>query len=130
MDRRQAISMTLTKLPLVCNDTLRELEDSLFGERALCRNFVHRYIAMWPGRFERIQVALAAGNNENAMDAALSLRSSSMMVGAVRLGDLTTELIDLLEIGSHADAAKKLTALLMCGNQTTCQLTMSYISVA
>ncbi|MDJ0313994.1 Hpt domain-containing protein [Arthrobacter sp. H35-D1] len=122
--------MTHTKLPLVCNETLHSLEDSLFGERALCRNFVHRYVDMWPGRFERIQAALAAGNNENAMDAALSLRSSSMMVGAARLGDLTTNLIHLLEIGRHAAAAKKLTALLVCGNQTTCQLTMSYINVA
>ncbi|MFQ4150483.1 hypothetical protein AAGW05_17660 [Arthrobacter sp. LAPM80] len=122
--------MTITTLPLVCSETLHELEDSLFGEQILCRNFICRYIDMWPGRFERIHDAVAAKHYEDAMDAVLSLRSSSMMVGAARLGDLTTEIIGLLDGGRPAAAATKLTALRLCGNQTTNQLTQSYVNVA
>lgn len=122
--------MTPTKLPLVCPEALRELEDSLLGERSLCRNFVCRYIDMLPRRVERIHDAVLAGHYEAAMDAALSLRSSSMMVGAARLGDLTTDFIHLLKNECHAAAAKKLTKLRLCGNRTTRQLAVTYLNMA
>ena len=122
--------MSIKNLPLVCAETLQDLEESLFGEQSLCRNFVCRYIDMWPGRFERINDAVVTQHHEDAMDAALSLRSSSMMVGAQRLGDLTTELILLLEGGRHAAAAKKLAPLRSCGNETASQLTQCYVNVA
>lgn len=122
--------MVATKLPLMCSATLRSLEVSLGGERALCRNFVCRYVEMWPGRFERIQDAVASGHTKDALDAVLSLRSSSRMVGAARLGELANDLIRLLECGHHAAAAKKLAVLRVCGNQTACHLTASYVNVA
>jgi len=122
--------MTVTMLPLVCTATLHSLEESLDGEQALCRNFVCRYVDMWPQRFNRIHDAVTTGHQEDAMDAALSLRSSSMMVGAARLGELTSDLIQLIECGHHAAAATKLAALRRCGNQTTCQLTASYVNAA
>ncbi|SEE63901.1 Hpt domain-containing protein [Arthrobacter alpinus] len=122
--------MSVTKLPLVCTATLHSLEESLDGERTLCRNFVCRFIEMWPGRFERIQEAVTAGHDEDAMDSALSLRSSSLMVGAARLGQITSELIRLLECGSHAAAEKKLLALQTCGNQTAGHLTTTYVNAA
>ncbi|WP_181034221.1 Hpt domain-containing protein [Arthrobacter sp. GMC3] len=120
----------MTTLPLVCTATLHSLEESLDGERALCRNFVCRYVEMWPQRFSRIHDAVTTGHQEAAMDAALSLRSSSMMVGAARLGELAGDLIQLLECGRAGAAAKKLPALQLCGNQTTCQLTASYVNAA
>lgn len=122
--------MTVTALPLVCTATLHSLEESLDGETTLCRNFVCRYIDMWPGRFFRIREAVAAGHKEDALDAALSLRSSSMMVGAARLGELTSDLIRVLELDSNTAASKKLAALRRCGNQTAGQLTASYLNVA
>lgn len=122
--------MTCTKLPIVCMETLHSLEASLDGERTFCLSFVCRYVEMWPGRFARIHDAVTAGHESDAMDAALSLRSSSMMVGACRLGKLADELIDLLQCGSHAAAAKKLGALQLCGNTTACQLTDGYINAA
>ncbi|MHA7304950.1 hypothetical protein ACX80E_06860 [Arthrobacter sp. TMN-49] len=122
--------MTVTALPLVCTATLHSLEESLDGEYTLCRNFVCRYVEMWPGRFVRLREAVAAGHHEAALDAALSLRSSSMMVGAARLGELTGDLIRILETGCNAAAATKLAALGRCGNQTACQLTASYVNVA
>ncbi|WP_269938276.1 hypothetical protein [Arthrobacter sp. HY1533] len=122
--------MPVTALPLVCTETLHSLEESLDGEYALCRSFVCRYVDMWPGRFVRLFEAVASGDKDDALDAALSLRSSSMMVGAARLGKLTSDLIRDLESGCNSAANKKLTALRKCGNQTAGQLTASYVNVA
>lgn len=122
--------MSVTALPLVCTETLHSLEESLDGESALCRNFVCRYVEMWPGRFVRLHEAVSAGQKEEAIDAALSLRSSSIMVGAARLGELTSDLIKVLETGCDSMATKKLAALRRCGNQTAGQLTASYVNVA
>lgn len=122
--------MVITRLPLVCAATLHALEDSLEGERTLCRNFVCRYVGMWPGRFDRIHKAITAGHHQDAMDSALSLRSSAMMVGAAQLSERTSNLISALETGCNAVAVKQLTALRKCGNQTAAQLTSSYVNAA
>lgn len=122
--------MAPRQAPLVCTETLHSLEESLFGERELCRNFVFRYIDMWPGRFERIHTALSSGDCEQAMDAILGLRSSSIMVGAAQLGQLSTDLIKLLEKGRLSTASHKISGLRACGIQTTSQLQASYLSAA
>lgn len=115
--------MIAAKVPLVCVETLVSLQESLEGELSLCRSFVSRYVEMWPGRFDRIHAAVTAGNNEAALDSVLSLRSSSLMVGAAQLGELATDLFQLLEYRNHAEALSKLPALQACGDQTACQLT-------
>lgn len=122
--------MIATHLPLVCNATLDLLEESLNGEQALCRNFVCRYVEMWPERFNRIHAAVETGHQADALDAVLSLRSSCMMVGAARLGELTDDLVQLLKRGKHAEAVQKLPALRLCGNQTAGHLSASYVNAA
>ncbi|MFC8302280.1 hypothetical protein ACFUCV_01185 [Specibacter sp. NPDC057265] len=122
--------MSITKVPLVSSETLQVLEESLNGELGLCRNFVSRFIDMWPGRFERIHEAITTAHQEDAMDAALSLRSSSMMVGGARLGAMATDIIALLEYEAYAQAATKLATLQRCGNQTTRQLKACYVNAA
>lgn len=120
--------MDMPKRPLVCTETLRALQESLDGEKDSCRNFVSRYVEMWPGRFERISAAVASGDNDLAMDSALSLRSSSLMVGAARLSALTDELIRLLE-GRHASAARrKLASIQACGNETAGKLSATCVT--
>lgn len=104
--------------PLVCIETLLELEESLGGEWDLTRRFVSRYIEMWPERFDHIHAAIVSGNSANALDSALSLRSSALMVGAAQLGELTNDLIQLLDCHSHPEATRKMASLLSCGNQT------------
>ena len=115
-------------LPLVCLETLRSLEESLDGERDLSRNFVRRFVHMWPDRFARIHDAITNNDHEVAMDAVLSLRSASVMVGATRLGDFTTGIIGLIEAGQTATVAELLTALQLCGDQTMYHLKLSYIN--
>lgn len=115
--------MIIAQQPLIRVKTLLDLQESLDEDRLACRNFVARYVEIWPRRFERIHAAATAGNIEAALDSALSLRSASLMVGAARLGELTTGLIHILEDHSHSAAIKQLPALQSCGNLTMDQLT-------
>lgn len=114
--------MDVPTLPLVSLETLLSLKESLGGEQDLCRNFVSRYVEMWPGRFDRIHAAIAASDSQQAMDSVLSLRSSSIMVGAAQLGALADEIVHLLECSHLAAARGKLARLKACGNETAGRL--------
>lgn len=120
--------MENSQLPLVCLETLQSLEKSLDGERDLSRNFVIRYVDMWPSRLERIQNATTTDDRKEAMDASLSLRSASVMVGVTRLADLALGIIELIEGGPTATLTKLVTALQLCGDQTMHHLKFSYIN--
>lgn len=50
--------------------------------------FVQNYISLLPRRLERLRLGLTTGDLNGSMDAILSLRTSSQMVGAERLADL------------------------------------------
>lgn len=118
--------MTVNALPLVCTETLHSLEESHDGEFALCRNFVCRYVDIFVSLFD----AVSSGDKDDALDAALSLRGSSMMVGAARTGKLTSDFIWDLETGCDSATTNKLAALRTCGSQTAGQLTSGYVNVA
>ncbi|ALE05167.1 hypothetical protein AL755_06210 [Arthrobacter sp. ERGS1:01] len=114
-------------LPLVSLATLRDLEASLDGEATLCRGFVRSYVNMWSPRYERLCGAVAEQNPEAAMDAALSLCSSSYMVGAQRLAGLAEDFITILKSGKASTAVRALQPLGRCGEQTVCELVSQYI---
>jgi HPt (histidine-containing phosphotransfer) domain-containing protein len=82
------------------------------GETAAQR-FLDEYLGLLPERQERILRGLAVGDLVAAMDAVLSLKVTSSMVGAVRLSLYCGHLQDLLEIESvgAADVAADMVAL-------------------
>jgi hypothetical protein len=125
--REDTTTMARQLLPLVSLAALHELEASLDGEATLCRSFVSSYVSMWPPRYERLCGAMAEQDSAAAMDAALSLCTSSYMVGAQRLGHLTDELIAILHSGVPASAMQALPRLRRCGEQTVCELVSRYI---
>ena len=116
--------------PLVCLETLQALEAALNGARSHCRYFVLLYIDRWPHRFTRLHDALTAGDLEAAMDATLSLRSASVMVGASRLGVLATDIVNHLEEGQNTAAAQLLAVVRWCGDKTMHQLKSSDLNRA
>ncbi|MFJ6346460.1 Hpt domain-containing protein [Pseudarthrobacter oxydans] len=113
--------------PLVDRSVLdrlgRELDDD--GE-GYTRIFVANFITCLPGRIERLRLALTTGDLEAAINAVLSLKTSSQMVGAERLAALAVD----LETGVRGGAARsdamtlpKLAAAFLrpidrCGSQT------------
>ena len=89
---------------VVDHTVLTELQAELGGDPAIIHAFVRNYVALLPWRVSRLHRALDNLDIEDAMDAVLSLKTSSHMVGAVCMNRLATELemsIRLLPNASH-----------------------------
>lgn len=110
--------------PAVLERLMRELDDDREG---YARIFVADFIGCLPYRVERLRLALTTGDWEAAVDAALSLKTSSQMVGAERLAALASDLEK--EVRGEASrfhtaaalpklAAAFLTPIAGCGHQT------------
>jgi hypothetical protein len=101
----------------------KELDDDGGG---YTRIFVANFIICLPGRIDRLRLALTTGDLEAAVDAVLSLKTSSQMVGAERLAVLAMALETEVRCGaSRSDmmtmpnlAASFLRPIDRCGSQT------------
>jgi HPt (histidine-containing phosphotransfer) domain-containing protein len=79
-------------LPLLDPSVLERLRADLDDDDNIWRLFVHDFIAQLPARLQRLRQTLTTGDSSGAMDAVLSLRTSSQMVGAERLAGLALQL--------------------------------------
>lgn len=122
--------MNYASLPLVCMDSLIALEQSLEGQTAVSRGFVSRYVEMWPNRFLRLSQAVASANWDEVVESAMSLYSSSSMVGADRLGHMSGDLVEFVKRGQNEQARDALPAVEECGNQTVQELLACYVKTA
>ncbi|MET4621640.1 HPt (histidine-containing phosphotransfer) domain-containing protein [Arthrobacter sp. 2762] len=89
---------------LVDPTVLTGLQAELGGDRSIVTRFVRNYIDLLPWRVDRLHHALNNLDMEDAMDAVLSLKTSSHMVGAICMRRLATELeisIRLLPNAGH-----------------------------
>jgi HPt (histidine-containing phosphotransfer) domain-containing protein len=77
---------------LVDPTVLTELQAELGGDQSIVSRFVSSYIDLLPWRVGRLHHALNNLDMEDAMDAVLSLKTSSAMVGAICMHRLATEL--------------------------------------
>ncbi|WP_248762378.1 Hpt domain-containing protein [Pseudarthrobacter sp. SSS035] len=73
--------------PLLDHKVLDKLREDLH-EFEVWRVFVQNFITALPLRIESLRLALTTGDTVGAMDAVLSLKSASQMVGAGRLATL------------------------------------------
>lgn len=91
---------------LVDRTVLTELQAELGGDHAIINTFVRNYVELLPWWVRRLHLALKNRDIEDAMDAVLSLKTSSHMVGAVCMNRLATELeisMRLLPNSTHLD---------------------------
>jgi HPt (histidine-containing phosphotransfer) domain-containing protein len=103
--------MDANAVPLLDRAVLQQLRDGLEDED-VCKVFVQNFIALLPDRAERVRRTLASGNVRGALDAVLSLKSSSQMVGAERLAEFATDLEHSLRVDTrYAEAARLLPQL-------------------
>ncbi|MEV4952549.1 Hpt domain-containing protein [Paenarthrobacter nitroguajacolicus] len=96
---------------LVDPTVLTELQAELGGDQAIISTFIRNYAELLPWRVERLHHALEKLDIEDAMDAVLSLKTSSHMVGAICMSRLATELeisIRLLPGPAHLDELRAL----------------------
>jgi HPt (histidine-containing phosphotransfer) domain-containing protein len=78
--------------PLVDHTVLDRLREDLGEDEGYCRVFVGNFINYLPHRIGRLRLALTSGDLDGSVDAVLSLKTSSQMVGAERLAGLAIAL--------------------------------------
>ena len=126
--------MDANAVPLLDRAVLQKLRDGLDDE--ICKVFVENFIALLPDRAERVRRTLTTGDLRGALDAVLSLKSSSQMVGAERLAEFATDLEHSLRVDTrHAEparllpqlAAANISQITTCGRQTT-DLLQKYVA--
>ncbi|MFC8039185.1 Hpt domain-containing protein [Paenarthrobacter sp. NPDC057355] len=88
---------------LVDHTVLIALQAELGGDPAIIHAFVRNYIALLPWRVSRLHRALDSLDMDDAMDAVLSLKTSSHMVGAVCMEHLASELEISIRLLPNAD---------------------------
>lgn len=85
----------MTNEPVLDTDVLGRLEEQLGDPDILCE-FIRGYESTLDQRVERLRHALRTQDHDDWMDAVLSLKTSSAMVGATALSRLAAELQDNL----------------------------------
>ncbi|MFK4299658.1 signal peptidase I [Arthrobacter sp. GAS37] len=92
-------------LPAFDRSPLKRLARELRSKEA-AGNFAATYTRMLPQRVDRISDALSTGNSELAMNAVLSLKTSSSMVGALRMEQHCGRLERALVMTDHTAAVE------------------------
>lgn len=114
-----------TTPPLVDASALHELGSEL-DNPAVARGFARDYAKMWDKRYQSLASSLASGDEAAAMDAVLSLKTSSAMVGGVRLAALARALEDAIRVRDANRARSLLREVAESGNKTVDELQLSY----
>ncbi|MCO4276498.1 Hpt domain-containing protein [Pseudarthrobacter sp. HLT3-5] len=115
-------------LPLLDPAVLDRLRTELEDDDGVWNVFVQNFIEHLPHRTEKLRLTLTTGDLVGAMDAVLSLKTSSQMVGAERLAGLAMELERALRhetLDSEPArvlprlAADRLRQIIRCARQTS-----------
>lgn len=113
-------------LPLVDAKVLKELEDELAGP-ILAKRFARDYAAMWDLRYTKLATAVESQDKAAALDAVISLKITSIMVGGVRLAKLAELLEALIRGGNFGEGQVLMTQVAQDGGQTVSELQATYI---
>lgn len=100
-----------------------QLEDS-----GPARAFARDYVAAFPARYLRLRESVDHRDLSAAMDATLSLRSTSIMVGAVTLAALAAEIATAVLTTDLRAARRALPPLERCGLATIDELQARYLA--
>jgi hypothetical protein len=113
-------------LPLVDPRVLQDLEDQLNGS-ALALRFARDYAAMWDGRVHRLAAAVQNQDCASALDAAISVKVTSAMVGGARLAFLAETLESAIRRGDFGQGQVLMERLTEFGDRTVSELQDNYI---
>lgn len=113
-------------LPLVDAAVLEELEEELAGT-GLAQRFARDYAAMWDQRYTRLAAAVEEHDGDSALDAAISLKISSAMVGGTRLARLAELLEAMIRRGDFGQGQELMRQVAREGGLTITELRSSYI---
>jgi hypothetical protein len=114
------------ELPLVDAVVLQSLEDEL-GQRQMAWNFANDYAAMWGVRQRCLLDSIEREDRVAALDAVISLKVSSAMVGGLRLERLAETLETTIRRGDLRDGATLLALIALHGQATVKELQLRYL---
>ena len=112
--------------PLVDPAALQDLGAQL-DSPSVAKGFARDYTRMWDQRYRSLASALKRGDHAGSMDAVLSLKTSSAMVGGLRLAQLAGELEDAIRAGDMDHALSLLGDVAERGDETVDELQFSYV---
>lgn len=113
-------------LPLVDSTVLEDLEEQLNGS-ALAVRFARDYAAMWDQRYARLAAAVENQDRASALDAIISLRITSAMVGGVRLAKIAEILENVIRQGDFGQGQALMERVAENGDRTVSELQANYI---
>lgn len=112
--------------PLVDPAALQDLGIQLESP-AVAKGFARDYAKMWDQRYGSLASAVVRCDQAAALDAVLSLKTSSAMVGGARLAELAAEVESAVREGDMDQAQSLLPAVAEHGSQTVDELQFSYV---
>ena len=113
-------------VPLVDPGALQDLGEQV-NSATVARGFARDYAQLWEQRYESLSASLARRDQAAALDAVLSVKTSSSMVGGLRLAQLASEMELLIRAGNLAEAAGRLGEVADRGRETVEELQFSYV---
>lgn len=105
---------------------LAELEAELDSPE-LAHGFARDYAGLWGHRFSRLAAAVKDQDRVAALDAVISLRTASTMVGGIRLATLARAIEDAVRRSEFPMAHQLLAGLADHGVRTISELRANYI---
>ena len=106
---------------------LDDLEAQM-GSRDIVVRFAHDYAQLWVHRQQSLVAAIERQDHQAALNAVLSLKNSSSMVGGLRLARLAETLEAAIRMGEGQDMGQELLeAVTRQGQATVSELQLSYL---
>ncbi|WP_307073483.1 Hpt domain-containing protein [Arthrobacter pascens] len=115
-----------SELPLLDSAVLRDMEEQL-GRPDIAWNFANDYAGMWVERQRCLVDSVEREDRMAALDAVISLKVSSAMVGGLRLARLAEALEATLRRGDLRDGASVLAMISLHGHATVKELRQRYL---
>lgn len=113
-------------LPLLDLAVLQDLEEQL-AHPAVAQNFARDYATLWSQRYQKLAAALARQDAAAALDAIISMKIASAMVGGLRLSRLAEQLEEFIRKGDLENGHALIASVELHGSATVKELQETYI---
>jgi len=113
------------ELPLLDATVLEDLANELGGPE-IAQKFAQDYAGMWSQRQRRLMESVEREDRTAALDAVISLKVSSAMIGGSRLSHLAGRLEAILRAGDLREGATLLALMAIHGHDTAEEVQLRY----
>lgn len=112
-------------LPLVEPAVIKELGDGL-ADHGIAHALVRDFTDAWPTRLNCLETAVESLDQADTLDAVLSVKTASMMVGASQLAWLSATMETHIRSANFTAAAASLALIDRCGTATVDELRLIF----